>query len=331
MLTIPCTHLPEDPVERHAVLRNYFCDKDAAASKSEFGWNLSLSWPDDRDRHVDPALDAGLTWWGEGVQRDTMALVRKREGRILRCLYDTWTIHSWSEWLARKGDAMPQEVTILHVDDHRDFGSPRLFTPGPPWTDAITGKICDLSDPASILAAIESGAISMGSFLTPFLYAAPHADVRHLCQPPKARSTKDFSIRRVLEPDTLIAPGRHRPAIGLESTPAGPGAGRYRVTPHVEAWLDGIGPGPILLHIDMDYFNNRYDGDSDWRGRTERLDPNPERICAMIDRMTAALDQYGVFERIEDVVIAYSPGFFPAELWPMADERLMANMRAHYG
>ena len=90
-------------------------------------------------------------------------------------------------------------------------------------------------------------------------------------------------------------------------------------------------PGLILLHIDMDYFNNRYDGDSDWRGRTERLDPNPERICAMIDRMTAALDQYGVFERIEDVVIAYSPGFFPAELWPMADERLMANMRAHYG
>ncbi len=29
-------------------------------------------------------------------------------------------------------------------------------------------------------------------------------------------------------------------------------------------WSNDLGPGPILVHIDMDYFNNRYDGDSDW-------------------------------------------------------------------
>lgn len=331
MLSIPRARLPMNPAERHAMLRAYFCDKDAEASDMGDSWALVLAWPGGDDRHVDPALDEALAWWGEGVRRETMALATKREGRVLRALYDTWTLQSWSEWIARRGGTVPEGLTILHIDDHQDLGSPRLFSPGPPWTDAITGRACDLSDPASVRSAIESGAIGMGSFLTPFLYAAPDADVRHLCQPPKARSTTDYQVRKVDSPDTLIVPGRERPAIRLEATTEGPGPGRYRITSDVEAWLEGIGPGPVLLHIDMDYFNNRYDGDSDWRERRDPLDPDADFIRATIDDMTGALARYGLYERLEDVVIAFSPGFFPAEFWAMADARLMAAMRPLYG
>src|SRR3546814_14959837 len=90
----------------------------------------------------------------------------------------------------------------------RDLGAPRLFVEDSGWRDAITGAPCTLNDPGSVQAAIESGALGMGSFLTPFLHHFPRAEVRHLCQPPKAISTRDLCIRRTTVPDDLLEPDR---------------------------------------------------------------------------------------------------------------------------
>jgi hypothetical protein len=199
------------------------------------------------------------------------------------------------------------------------------------WFDPITGARCDLYNPASVCSAIESGAIGMGSFLTPVLHVARHAEVRHLCQPPKARATTDHHIRLTTEQDTLLDPGRKRPAVRLDPSTAEIGPGSYRITPSVEAWLDRLGDGPILLHIDMDYFNNRYDGDSDWPHRPEPFDPPLSRVCEKIDEVTNALAQHRLLDRLEDVVIAYSPGFFPAEFWREADARLVHGLGALHG
>ena len=136
------------------------------------------------------------------------------------------------------------------------------------WFDPITGARCDLYNPASVCSAIKSGAIGMGSFLTPILHVARHAEVRHLCQPPKARTTMDHHIRITTEQDTLLDPGRNRPAVRLDPSAAEIGPESYRITPSVEARLDRLGDGPNLLHIDMDYFNNRYDGTA--TGLTDR-------------------------------------------------------------
>ena len=309
------------------MLRDYFCDKDAEAALGPNGWELVLTWPDGDDRHVDPKLDEGLAWWNQGIRRKAMALATRRDGRILRCLYDTWTLQSWSEWLARQEPERIQHLTILHVDDHRDLGLPRLFMDSGNWIDPITATLCDLYDPDSVRSAIESGAVGMGSFLTPFLHTIRHAEVRHLCQPPKARATHDHCIQWTFERDTLIDPRRERPAIGLKLSPGMLGPGTYRVTPDVDAWLEGLGAGPILLHIDLDYFNNRYDGDSDWRNRSEPFDPPLARVYEKIDELTTALTQYKLLDRVEDVVIAYSPGFFPGEFWREADARLAEGLR----
>ena len=326
-IMLPPERLPEGKAERHGALRDYFCDKDATASLTPAGWELALAWPDGDDRHIDPGLEAGLLWWGGGIRRKEMALAFRRNGRICRTLYDTWTLHSWSEWLARRGDAALKDLVILHVDDHRDLGSPRIIEDGKAWRDPITRNRCDLHDPTSVSSAIESGALGMGSFLTPFLHLAPGAEVRQLCQPPKAKTTIDYRFQLTTENDTLLAPGQARPSIVLDRSP-GIGPGTYRITPNVRDWLDGIGKGSILLHIDMDYFNNRYDGDSDWPSRPEVLDPTAEEVRGKIDEMTNALAACGVMDRIEDVVIAYSPGFFPAELWSEADARLARRLKS---
>lgn len=331
MIVLPVERLPKSGADRHATLRDYFCDKDADATLGPKGWGLTLDWPGDGDRHVDPNLDQGLAWWNGNIGRKGMALATRREGRILRCLYDTWTLQSWSEWLARQAPQDVQHPTILHVDDHHDLGAPRLFVDGDSWIDPITGARCDLYDPTSVRSAIESGALGMGSFLTPVLHAIRGAEVRHLCQPPKARVTLDHRIRPTTERDTLLDPARERPSIQLVPSAGETGPGTYRITPNAEAWLDGLSEGPILLHIDMDYFNNRYDGDSDWSHRLELFDPPFSQICEKIDELTGSLAQRGLMHRLEDVVIAYSPGFFPGEYWREADARLAQGFRALHG
>jgi hypothetical protein len=326
MLRVPLERLPPSAVERHGVLRDYFCDKDAQAQRKENCWELTLHWPEGNERHVDPRLQEGLDWWDHGLTLAAMVLAWRRSGRILTSLYDTWTLHSWSQWLARHPRSVTEGLVVLHVDDHRDLAPPRLFVEDGVLRDAVNAAPVDLGDSESVRQAILSGALGMGSFLTPFLYFVPNTEVRQLCQPPKATMTRDFRILATTQADTLLCPGAPRPAVLLEPQRRATGPGCYRVTPNVDAWLDAMGKGPILLHIDMDYFNNRYDGDTDWRERARSLDPPLGVVLTKIDELTQVLRNSGVGPRIEDIVISYSPGFFPAEFWGAADARIRPGL-----
>lgn len=320
--------LPEDLHARHGRLRDYFCDKDATAVRIDGAWELDLRWPNEIERHVDIKIQQHLAPWEE-IGLAEMATARRRSGRVMTSLYDTWSLLSWSEWVAGTKPATDERITILHLDDHRDLMSPRLAIEDEHLVDMITGRVFDVRDPATVQQACDSGAVGMGSFLTPFLFAFPNCDVRQLCQPPKIDGTFDWSYRRDVMKDDLLRPGADRPAIALEPA-SGTGPGRYRATNHIAEWLSGVGDDPILLHVDMDYFNNRYDGDGDWVDRLRRHDPPLEQILAHIDQVTAAMRDAGVVSRIVDAAVAFSPGFFPAELWQPADARLRAGLSALY-
>jgi hypothetical protein len=255
-----------------------------------------------------------------------MAGARWREGKILTALYDTWTLQSWSEWLARTPAPRASDVVVLHVDDHRDLGSPRLFLSDGRLVDGITGAHVSIGDPATVEAAIHSGAIGMGSFMTPFLHAVPNAEVRHLCQPPKTTTPANFRFVPATVRDTLLQPGALRPAIEFEPA-ARTAPGTYLQTSDPVAWAKDVVGRPALLHIDMDYFNNRYDGDSDWQERPNRLEPELDIVLDKVDELVNALRTSGACRCIEDVTIAFSPGFFPAELWQVADARLRRGLK----
>lgn len=327
-LRVASALLPDDAHARHGRLRTYFCDIDAQASPIEGGWQLDLAWPSDPERHVDIKIREALSAWG-GIGLDEMATARHRSGRVLTSLYDTWSLLTWCEWVARTGPSPTDRITVLHLDDHRDLMSPRLAIEGNELVDMITDEPFDVMDPASVLSACNSGAVGMGSFLTPFLLAFPNSDVRQLCQPPKIDGTQDWTFRAAMEHDDLLRPGVARPAIALEAAD-GTGPGRYRATSDLNAWLADIDDGPILLHVDMDYFNNRYDGDGDWTDRMRALDPPLETVLRRIDEVCAAMRDNGLVERIEDAAVAFSPGFFPAEMWAAADARLRKNLASLY-
>lgn len=321
-MRIPRGRFPQDPALWHGFLRDYFCDKDAVATESGGDVHLELNWPDEAERHVDPALDIGLRWWGRGVSLGAMWSARWREGRIMTSLYDTWTLLSWCEWLARVPSSTAEQVVILHVDDHRDLGPPRLYLTNGALVDAITGKEVKLTDPVTVQRAIESGAIGMGSFMTPFLWHFPHATVRHLCQPPKMQADVRRKLMFNLAPDPLLDPNAERLAIDLVR--GATGTGDYLGTSDTTTWSRGIEGRLALVHIDMDYFNNRYDGDSAWLERDPRLDPDLKTMLSKVDDLITALAASKA--SIEDVSIAYSPGFFPAEFWQPVDRHLRAEL-----
>lgn len=327
-LRIKSELLPEDAGARHGRLRDYFCDKDATATRVDGEWQLDLAWPDGVERHVDTKIRQHLHSW-DGIGLSEMATARRRSGRVLTALYDTWSLLTWSEWVKRARPSPHQLITILHLDDHRDLGSPRLSIEGNQQMDMVTGEPFDLHDPTSVLTACESGAVGMGSFLTPFLSAFPRCDVRQLCQPPKTAETVDWIYSATTQEDDLLRPGASRPAIKLTAT-QGTGPGHYRATNDLDDWLADIGEGPILLHVDMDYFNNRYDGDGDWIDRRRRHDPPIDIVLKHIDEVTAAMRAAGVIDRIEDAAVAFSPGFFPAEMWQAAEARLQLGLAPLY-
>lgn len=329
LITIPLSRLSLDPQQRHAQLRDYFCDKDALATQVGDQWALKLVWSDDPHRYVDPRLDEGLAWWGSNLRPQDMALARKRRGRLLLSLNDTWTLESWSEWLART----PQHphITVLHVDDHKDLGVPRIFQHANGWFDPIKGQAVSLHHPSTVTSAIKSGAFGMGSFLTPFLHYAPSTDVRHLCQGPKCTRTVDSIIKLEYFPDTLLNPDECRLGVSLVPDGNGVGRGHYRFTNDIDAWLEGFNSiaerdTAILLHIDMDYFCNRYDGDSDSVENPGPLNCSLPEILSRIDELTIALRDHHVLERLVDIVIAFSPGFFPAEFWAKSCDRLLTGL-----
>jgi len=328
-IIIPLSRLSLDPQQRHAQLRDYFCDKDAVATQVGDQWALALGWSDDPYRYVDPRLDEGLAWWGSDLRYQDMALARKRRGRLLLSLNDTWTLESWSEWLAR--NPQHQHITVLHVDDHKDLGAPRIFQCTDGWADPIEGQTVNLNHPRTVTSAITSGALGMGSFLTPFLHYAPTTDVRHLCQGPKCTRTVDSAIKLESLPDTLLNPAEHRPGVVLVPDDLGVGRGRYRFTNDLDAWLEGVasisgGDSAILLHIDMDYFCNRYDGDSDSIEHPGLLNCSLPEVLNRIDELTLALHRHNLVEHLADIVIAFSPGFFPAEFWAKSCNHLLAGL-----
>lgn len=332
LISIPLCRLSNDAQRRHAQLREYFCDKDAVATQTGKQWLLKLEWSNDPYRYVDPRLAEGLAWWGDNLQFQRMAVERKRKGRVLLSLNDTWTLESWSEWLARRSGSA--NVVVLHVDDHKDLDVPRIFLSPEGWIDPIEGRAVDLSDPNSVTSAIESGAFGMGSFLTPFLHHVPYADVRHLCQGPKCTGTFDSAIKLETAFDSLLDLDAIRPTVELELTSLlkGVARGRYRYTDDMDAWLEGldcqtrINDTTFLLHIDMDYFCNRYDGDSDAVEHPRPLNLSLPQVLAQIDKLTEALRCRSLLECLEDIVIAFSPGFFPAEYWAPSCERLLEGL-----
>ena len=330
-LILPAGSLPEGMQERRVCLDAYFDDLLASVTAVPEGWEIDLNWPSNADYYVDPCLEQGLAWWRAGTAITEIHRQVSHTPRGQLSLIDSWTLFSWSNWLAerRMSGKVTNEVVILHVDDHTDLMTPRLNLYDDNWRDSITGGVFDLYEPASVQSAILSGAIGVGSFMSPFIHTVPRVHLRHLSQTATNKGDQDFSLVTKSLADTILNIGASRPAISISreldlfpNEKLMSSSKLYRFTRQLDAWLGELPDAPVLLHVDMDYFNNRYNGDSDWAARVCTHDPKLPEIMLAIDDMFKAINDSGVASRIENVTVALSPGFFPAELWATSINRM---------
>jgi hypothetical protein len=70
----------------------------------------------------------------------------------------------------------------------------------------------------------------------------------------------------------------------------------------------------ILLHFDMDYFNNRYNASSDWM-HMSGFDPNLELQFQHIECIVKNLRKILEKNSLVYVLIGLSPSFYPVEFW----------------
>src|SRR5205823_4103124 len=157
---------------------------------------IDLNWPSSADYYVDPCIEQGLAWWqaGTDITKIHRQVCHTRRGQL--SLIDSWTLFSWSHWLAerRKGGKATEEVVVLHVDDHTDLMTPRLTFQGNGLRNAISGEAFNLYEPESVRSAILTGAVGVGSFMSPFIYTVPRVHLRHLSQTATDKDAQDFFL-----------------------------------------------------------------------------------------------------------------------------------------
>lgn len=72
---------------------------------------------------------------------------------------------------------------------------------------------------------------------------------------------------------------------------------------------------PCLLHIDMDYFNNRYNASTSWMENKDRHDPPFDRQKILMDALFEGLKSILKLTEVCYVMIGISPSFYPVEYW----------------
>ena len=330
---VPKAALPIDGAERANVLDSYFCDLLASAREVPNGWSISLARPLSADYYIDPELQCGLDWWrrshGEVTVEDIPFTVF-RSPRLQLSFQDSWTLSCWSDWLHGNRNAQYRDLTLLHLDDHDDFMSPRLIVEEDGWQDALTGQRFELESPSSVRCSVQSGAVGIGSFMAPLLHVYSTVHIRHLCATGYASSRQGkHRVSPVFLKDGLLAPGQSRPAlqVNVEDAMYGGVIGHpYEVTNDLQLWLTDLPAQPVLLHVDMDYFCNRFNGASDWQTARVGHDPGLSCVLDRVDQVFEILDEQDVTSMIVNCSVAISPGFFPAEFWQPAVERLRKHV-----
>ena len=317
-IKIPILSLPEDRALRERLLARYFQEVFVDCKRVKDNWNIDLFWPSSSEFYIDPKITEGVSEWASNVHVSDIPFSLKNYGKYQESLNDNWTLYAWGKWWGdlNQRKSLPAKIIILHLDDHEDFMSPKIYVKDGNLYDLLTNKLTSIHDLNSIKSAILSSSIGIGEFILPFLWEIPlKVEIRHLCERKRNNSPKSFSLELGSEPD-LLQPKFQRLIAKLKPSQAlNKSRISYFVTDNVSELLNISGEDNILLHIDLDYFNDRYDGCSSWREKKRIYDPQKELVSSSLKNFFEILKAKGLMPYIDNVAVCTSPGFFPCEYW----------------
>lgn len=238
------------------------------------------------------------------------------------CLSEAWIPYAWSQFLTKK--YVPDRLTIIHIDDHSDLMAPFIAQKDTRYFDMLTKKDVCFHTPQMMKRAIKSGSIYIGAMLTPIVLSIPTTRVLHLKQ---NVSTSLSAMEYSPYTDNVLIKGTQRIAIDFRKAHNTQESSLYLRTSDPALLPQYILPdSTILLHIDMDYFNNRYNGSSSWKTECLCLDLPFFKQAALMDLICAVIGDINMMTPISCTYIGISPSFYPSEFWKCGLQHLLAGL-----
>lgn len=317
--------LPATHQERQLLLQRYFQRQDIQLSETPDGWQVQADWTPNAAYYIDPQLQTGLALWPSKMSTVGIPLAVTQDQGFLLALNDCWSLFAWSLQVADKPN-QPKHINLLHLDSHTDLNSPRLcLGKQDQWQDMLTGDAFNLEDPMSVVNAIKSGAIGIGSFICPLIACGMSVDLYHLSPAQHFRYAPDrYDLSLELERNDPLFSDAVRPVLKVGNAHA---SSSYTLSDNMSEICAELDTRyPTFLHIDLDYFNNRFDGRPDWQGKTQRHDPGIAEVLERVDLVFGELALNNI--KLVDISIGISPGFFPAEYWHATLQRIRHHVTA---
>ena len=127
-------------------------------------------------------------------------------------------------------------------------------------------------------------------------------------------SNKSYKLKKVCISDNLLSDDCKRIAIQIDEEDDS--LDKYHVT---SEWTDVLNHldvnKPCLLHIDMDYFNNRYNASTNWMENQNRHDLSFLQQKVLMDKLLGGVKNVMEQTEIRYVLLGISPSFYPVEYW----------------
>jgi len=218
-------------------------------------------------------------------------------------------------WLSLKPSDKP--FTIVHIDTHNDLGMPNLLRCEDKLIDRWTGNIVSPCIRSTVVQAIDSAAIEIGSYLTVALYWLPVTNLIWLCPEESTGVVRGMVNPRGLRLEWLYLDSLDSRVERLTTIPVS--SDSYKTKIHVVKTTDEIREillkhpsNNILLDIDLDYFDNSAENSDHDRDQPDVLPLSGGWMATQKARIYNILDALPL-EGVVSVGIACSPGFCPAK------------------
>ncbi|CFR13177.1 Uncharacterised protein [Yersinia kristensenii] len=320
MIRIHKKYLPNNEHNIYDELYSYFLDHDINMIESDGDyWLISLSKKP--FNHCDD-IQIGLDWLS--LSEFNSVDFYLQGDNYLFCLAESFIPYGWS-CLYSKARLDKNDTVLLHLDSHRDLMDTRLSEVGTgTWKDLLTNKQVKFSEPQSVLASIQSGAIGIGSMVTPLLHDNPHINIAHYN--PSVSENKFHHVRPEFLNDNLFGSQEVRLCSSITNST------NRKKTNYIESnsLYDVVefakDKENILLHIDMDSLNNRYNGDSDWASEGAYYDNDIFSQISDIDKLISLIITHDLAKKVRHTSIGISPSFYPVEFWKPVTQYLLKSL-----
>ena len=223
------------------------------------------------------------------------------------CLSENWLPYGWRAISGQ--DIISKNTAIIHIDDHSDLMKPFLSLESGTYKNLLSNQTADSLSLDFLENAINTGAITIGSMLTTIVFSLQRFNIYHL---KRNVEEKRLGVIKHSFSDSLI---QNCERIGIDFINDCSNS-MYFLTSSINDIISNLnGEEQCILHIDMDYFNNRYNGSTSWKidnlGKDYSLDEQKNRIVEIAKGLQLINDKIP----IKYVLIGISPSFYPSEYW----------------